>query len=280
MPQTLIELGGEVDAPILHLAPANGFPPPTYQPMLRPLSGYRQISLPPRALWGDQKPPISYHDWGREADDLLAALAAFDLNDVLAVGHSLGGVISMLALLKEPSRFQALIMLDPPMLPPATINMIRQAWQNDAVDQIPLVQATKRRRRFFASRQEAFERFRHKPLFADWSDEALWLYIQHGLEPRPNHSGFQLTWSIEWEAHYFATVYPEIWQILPQLNGLAPTLIVRADDDATFSEDSFQRAKSLLPAADFHVMTGQGHLFPQAAPLETAQLITSWLRSL
>ena len=124
----LIELAGESSAPLLHLAPANGFPPRTYLPLLRKLSGFRSLCLPPRALWGDQAPPSDYRDWKADADDLLAGFVEHDLRDVVAVGHSLGGVISMLALLKAPKRFKALIMLDPPILLPDKLQVIRAAW--------------------------------------------------------------------------------------------------------------------------------------------------------
>ena len=280
MSQPLIELAGEYGAPILHLAPANGFQPQTYLPMLRAISGYRSLCLPPRALWGDQMPPSEYRDWSADADDLLAGLAAHDMQDVVAVGHSLGGVISMLALIKEPQRFKALIMLDPPILLPDTLEMIRSAWEGGVVDLIPLVQGARRRCPTFDSREDAFARFRGKRLFADWSDEALWLYLEHGIQPCPNDTRFELSWSIEWEAHYFSTVYQRIWEDLPRLNGLAPTLLVRGGESDTFVSEAFERARSLATAVMSYEMTGQGHLFPQAAPGETAKVIEDWLRSL
>ena len=98
MPQTLIELTGDSNAPILNFMPANGFPAQTYLPMLRNLDSYRAISLPPRALWGDQAVPSAYGSWRAAADDLLGGLERYDLRDIVAIGHSLGGVLSMLAL--------------------------------------------------------------------------------------------------------------------------------------------------------------------------------------
>ena len=280
MSQPLIELAGECDAPILHLAPANGFPPQTYLPLLRAISGYRSVCLPPRALWGDQTPPSEYRDWSADADDLLAGLDAHDMGDVVAVGHSLGGVISMLALIREPRRFKALIMLDPPILLPDALEMFRSAWDGGLVGLIPLVSGARRRRATFVSREDAFARFRGKRLFADWSDEALWLYVEHGIQPRPDGAGFELSWSVEWEAHYFSTVYQRIWEDLPKLNGLAPTLLIRGGESDTFVSAAYERARSLGTTVTSCEMAGQGHLFPQAAPGETANVIEDWLRSL
>ncbi len=278
MTPPLIELAGEGGAPQLHLALANGFPPRVYLPLARQLSGYHTVCLPPRALWGDQAPPRAYRDWNAEADDLLAGMAAHDLPAVIAVGHSLGGVVSMLALLKAPARFKALIMLDPPILPPSMLEMIRAAWIDGAVDQLPLVQGARRRRQVFASRQEAYERFRQKPLFADWSDESLWLYVQHGIK-RADGGRYELVWSADWEAHYFSTVYLKIWETLPRLTGSPAALIVRGGESDTLGAAAFKRAQSLAPALDCIEMAGQGHLFPLAAPAATAQLIMDWLKS-
>lgn len=279
MAQPLIELAGDAGAPPLHLAVANGFPPKTYLPLLRGLPGYRALSLPPRALWGDQRPPRQYRDWNADAEDLLAGLAAHDLGDVIGVGHSLGGVVSLLALLKAPGRFKALVVLDPPILLPFLLEMIKQAWDGGYVDQIPMVQSASRRRQAFDSREDAFKRFRGKRIFADWTDEALWLYVEQALAPRGDGSGFGLAWSVEWEAHYFATVYLKIWEELPRLRGLAPMLFVRGDDSDTFSREAYHRVHSILPAADFQLMQRRGHLFPLAAPAETAGLIRDWLES-
>ncbi len=280
MPQTLVELGGAAAASILHIAPANGFPPQTYLPLLRRLPGFRALCLPPRALWGGAALPAEYQDWSAAATDLLAGFAAHNLSGITAIGHSFGGIVSLLALLKEPARFKALILLDPVFLPPRLLALNRQAWAEGKVEDMPLVRGTRRRRQFFASREAAFARFRQRPLFADWADETLWLYVQHGLRPRAAGSaaaGFELAWSADWEAYYFATVYRQIWQDLPKLNGLAQTLIIRAPGSDTFPDAVLERAQSLLPAVDFHELPGQGHLFPQAAPIETAQIILRWL---
>ena len=279
MPQTLIELTGACGAPLLNFMPANGFPPRTYLPMLRGLTGFRAISLPPRALWGDQAVTTAGRSWRDAADDLLQGLERFDLRDIVAVGHSLGGVLSMLALIKQPARFRALIMLDPVLLPQATLDMLAEARDAGQIKNFPLVQGARRRRHFFESRRDAYNRFREKQIFADWSAAALNLYVEHGLRAHADGAGFELTWSPAWEAHYFANVYRDIWRDLPKLDGLAPTLFIRAEDSNTFPAESFAKARSLAPLADFHEMAGQGHLFPQAAPKETARIISDWLRA-
>lgn len=278
MPQPLIELGGKPDAAIMHIAVANGFPPQTYSPLLRPfMEDYRVISLPPRALWGNEVPPDGFHDWWMVADDLLAGLDTYQLNDVIAIGHSFGGIVSLLAVIKEPERFKALIMLDPTILMPNILSMIQQAWDQGVVDQLPMVQGANRRRRQFDSVDDAFMRFRGKRLFEGWSDEVLRFYVEHGTQPASDGNGVELTWSAEWEAYYFSTVQQTIWDDLPKVNGLVPTLIIRGGTSNTFVAESINRTKSLIPSATFATVDGHGHLFPQSDPQSAANIIQEFL---
>lgn len=280
MPQPLIDLDGLEDGPILHLAPANGFVPQTYLPMLRPfVQRFRIVSLPPRALWGDGLPPpvTPDADWRTLADDLLAGLDAYGLEDIVAVGHSFGGIASMLALLKEPQRFRALILLDPTILTPDILGMLGQARQLGMTDHIPLVQGALRRRRHFASVDEAFDLFRSRKLFADWPDESLRFYAEYGTMPDPQGAGRVLTWAAEWEAYYFATGYLQSWDDLPRLNGLRPTLVLAGAESDTFVPESAQRAAALMPDARHESIPGHGHLFPLSAPQMSAERISAWL---
>jgi len=276
MPQPLIELGGQPDAPVLHMALANGFPPQTYSPMLRPfMKDYRVVSLPPRALWGDQTPPTAHQDWGTLADDLLAGFDQYKLENITAIGHSFGAIATLLAVIKEPERFKSLVLLDPTILLPSLLEMIAGAWAQGVQDQIPLVQGAMRRRTDFESVDDAFERFRGKRLFSGWSDEVLRLYVEHGTQPKGD--GVELSWSAAWEAYYFSTVHQTIWDDLPNLNGLVPTLIIRGGTSDTFVTESRDKVQSLVPSATYAEVDEHGHLFPQSAPEDTAKIIGEWL---
>ena len=280
MPQRLLELGGPAEAALIHIAPANSFPPQTYGPMLRSLTDrYRAVCFPPRALWGDQAPPQELRQWHVLADDLLRAFDRWKMGEIILIGHSFGGIASMLAAIKEPERFRALVMLDPTILPRELLDWLKTAAQQDALDQTPLVRGALRRRRLFESRDLAFARFRDRPHFADWSDEALRLYVDHGLRERSNRSGYELAWSVEWEVYYYSTVYQRIWEDLPKLEGLLPVLIIRGGASDTFDQASQEAVQRLAPSATINVIEGQGHLFPQSAPDETGALIRSWLRA-
>jgi pimeloyl-ACP methyl ester carboxylesterase len=275
MPQPLYTFGG--DGPIMHIAVANGFPPQTYQPLLQPFTArYRVVCLPPRALWPDAPlPPEQPGSWRSLADDLLAGIHQYNLTDIIALGHSFGGIASLLAALDEPERFRALILLDPTIPAPELMQMVRHAQETGQTDLIPLVQTAQRRRRNFDTVKEAYTYFKGKALFENWPDESLRLYTESMLRPAGN--GFELAWTPEWEVYYYRSMYTDTWEVLPRLRGLLPTLVIRGEKTDTFVEESAARMKTLVPDATYVDIPEHGHLFPQSAPNETRQVIENWL---
>jgi pimeloyl-ACP methyl ester carboxylesterase len=276
MPQTLYEYGGS--GSIMHVAVANGFPPQTYSPLVQPLtSRYRVISLPPRPLWTDPPPPESVKSWRSLADDLLAGLHQYVLTDVIAIGHSFGGVGSLIAATVEPSRFRGLVLLDPTLFTPSRLRLVAIARRFGLMARYPLVQGALRRRANFASVDEAYAYWRSKRLFSNWSDETLHLYAESMTHPSPNGSGVELTWSPQWEAHYYSLFMTETWRYIRKLPKSLPVLVMRGSDSDTFLAPAAEALCAALPQAEYVAIAGHGHLFPQSAPDQTRAAIEGWL---
>jgi pimeloyl-ACP methyl ester carboxylesterase len=275
MPQTLYEYGG--NGTIIHVAIANGFPPPTYKPLVQPLtSRYRVVSLPPRPLWTDPPPPESVNSWRSLADDMLAGLRQFNLTDVIAIGHSFGGVGSLIAATVEPSRFRGLVLLDPTLFTPSRLRLVAIARRFGLMARYPLVQGALRRRAQFDSVDEAYTYWRGKRLFTNWSDETLRLYAESMTRPSSNGSGVELTWSPEWEAHYYSRFMTETWRYIRKLPKL-PVLVMRGGESDTFLVPAAATLRDVLPQPEYVEIAGHGHLFPQSAPDETRTAIETWL---
>lgn len=276
MKYPLIELGGA--GPLINIAPANGIMPQTYLPMLQPLlAAHRIVSLPPRALWHGEQVPETLGTWETDyARDLLDGLRAHDLKGVIGVGHSFGGIATALAALEEPTRFRALILLDPTILTRQILDAFKQMRDSGTIgEDFPLAARALRRQRRFASRDAAYAYFRPRGIFKDWAEAALRAYIADGLIP--DGDGVILAWSPEWEAYYFKTGYVETWEMLPKLANLLPILIIRGSDSDTYVEESAVEVRRLLPHATHVEIQGYGHMFPQSAPAETGRIIEDWL---
>ena len=283
MPQTLIELGGEKNAPIISLAPANGFVPQTYLPLLRPLmEDYRVVSTPPKALWGDGEAPelTVEHSWYDLSVDMLNAYEKFGLDDVVAIGHSIGAVMTLLAAIQKPELFKAIILLDPVIATHQMCDWVISEHSKGNVAAFPLAELAKRRRNKFQSVKAAFQNFHGKSIFANWSDEVLQLYVEHGT--MDCEDGLRcLTWSPPWEAFYYSSYYPYIWDEIPKLKDLdLPVYFIAAEHSDAFFAEAIQEVQDILPDVSFTVFEGEGHLFPQSSPQETSEMIQEWLKNI
>jgi pimeloyl-ACP methyl ester carboxylesterase len=277
MPQTLYEFGGQ-GAPV-HLAVANGFPPPTYRSLAAPLTErYRVFSLPPRALWGNPPPPESVRTWRDLADDLLAGLEAFHIEPVVAIGHSFGAVASLVAAAQKPERFRALVLLDPTIFLPWQMFTLSVLRVFGLQTRMPLVRGALNRRARFANVDEAYAYWRGKRLFHDWPDEAVRLYTAGTTQPDRDGHGIELAWSPAWEARCYQTILTTTWHYLAALRGTLPILLLRGARSDTLSAQVAARMCRVLPQIRSLEVEGYGHLFPHAAPEATLRRIEPWLR--
>lgn len=63
----------------------------------------------------DDAPPFTWTTFG---EDLIAFVEALDLHHMVGVGHSMGGHVLVQACAAMPGRFDALVLVDPVILPP------------------------------------------------------------------------------------------------------------------------------------------------------------------
>lgn len=273
------DFGGH--GPTLHFSHPNAYTPRSFGPFIAPLAAhYRVLAAHHRPLWylagGAAERPEAVIEWTWDAlaGDLLRFLDEQGLEQVIAVGHSLGAVATMIAARRQPQRFRALALIEPVFLPPPILELARANPQ--ATAEQPLVLAARRRRDRWPSRADAFARFRDKPVFAGWSDAALWAYVNHGLHDDPTTGEVALSFPREWEAWIYSRPPTNVWDELPGLS--VPTLAVRGAQSDTLSADAWALWQTLQPAATFVEMDGVGHMLTAEAPEAVAGVVLGWLR--
>jgi pimeloyl-ACP methyl ester carboxylesterase len=180
---------------------------------------------------------------------------------------------------QDRSRFRALALLDPTMLPPAMMDELREQRRRGEMSFRPLVQGAMKRRGRFSTLSEAFSYWRGKPLFADWSDDAVTRYAKSML--RPTGGGdFTLSWPGAWEAHYYESFHTESWTDLSRLDPSLPLLVVGGSESDTLLPEATALLREKLPWATHMTVPGYGHLFPHAAPEQTGRILRGWVDSL
>lgn len=269
------DLGG--DKQPLHFLHANGYPPDCYKPLFEHLQNhYHVFGMKLRPLWDDAKRD-GLHDWHPFSDDLLRFLSDHQPAPVIGVGHSIGGIVTLRAAMRDPKKFRALILLDPVFFVPPFLtmwNFIRAIGLGEKTH--PLIPAAKKRRREFDDLDVLFHSYRTKSIFRYMSDESLKVYITGITRPKAD-GGYELAYTPDWETHIYLTGLRDfdLWRGLPNLD--LPTLIIRGAETDTFLTNAERLVKKKNPKIQVHTMQNATHILPLEHPREVAELIHNFL---
>ncbi|GAB4430656.1 MAG: alpha/beta hydrolase [Anaerolineales bacterium] len=258
---------------------ANGYPPDCYRPLFKRLAQTHHVTaMVQRPLWPDSRPE-DMKDWRLLTDDLLRHLDAHHPRPIACVGHSMGGIALLRAALREPARFQAIVLLDPVLFPPYFIRLWQFFFALRLGEHVhPLVRGAKHRRRQFNNLERLFAGYRKKPVFQYMDDESLKAYIE-GIACQTDEGYYQLCYSPEWEIRIYVTGVwrdMELWRGLPKLT--VPTLIVQGMETDTFWEQTGKLVKRKQAAIRVEALEKSTHLVPLERPGEVANLIQSFFK--
>lgn len=270
------DLGG--DGAPLHFLHANGYPPNCYQPLFEHLQKqYHVFGMKLRPLWDNAKQD-GLSDWHPYSDDLLRFLSDYEPDPVIGVGHSIGGIVTLRAAMRDPKRFRAVILLDPVLFVPPVLlgwNIVRAIGLGRKLH--PKISGAMKRRRTFDNLDLIFQGYRKRDVFKYMSDESLTAYIKGITKPKADGS-YELTYSPEWETHIYLTGLRDfdLWRGLPSLD--VPTLIVRGAETDTFLPGATWLVKKKNPKIQVHTMKNATHILPLEHPQEVADIINDFVK--
>jgi pimeloyl-ACP methyl ester carboxylesterase len=265
---------GSIGQP-LHFLHANGYPPACYKSFLELLqTQYHVFGMLLRPLWeGSNSNEIQ--DWNPFSEDLLQFLAHRPF-PVIGVGHSIGAIVTLRAALHDPSKFRALILIDPVLFVPSRLmawNFFRRIGLGNKVH--PKIAGALRRRRTFDDVELVFQGYRKRDVFKYMSDEDLRNYIA-GITRKTN-KGYELAYSPEWESRIYFTGLRDfdLWRGLSTLQ--VPTLFIRGAETDTFLANAAGFIKRKQPRARVEIIDQSTHLLPLERPKEVFSIMQSFL---
>ena len=274
-----IEFGGA--GPSLHFAAANGYPPGAYRPLIETLTPhYRVCSMLFRPLWPGIGGPNGLRDWSPFVDDLIRFLDEHGARDVIGLGHSLGSVATVLAALRRPDLFRAVVMIDPVIFPRGLL-FLWTVLEKVGVGQHfhPFHSAALKRQRVFESANAAYEHYRRKTVFSRIGDEHLRLCAESLMRPRADGK-VELAFPPEWEARIYAVGPLVDWQLWREIKNLRlPLLIVRGGEPEPGWPDVADKIQQRLPHTVIRTVAGGGHLVPLEKPDEVGKTIQEFLNT-
>jgi len=254
---------GEGD-PAFSFVHATGFCKEVWIPVIEELHG-RGVELPMLA-WdqrghGDSEVSSPPFDWWDLARDALAVIGP---RPVMGVGHSSGAAALVMAAVLDPSRFQALVLVEPIIFPPPFVRPVDH----------PLAEAARRRRAIFSNLAEVRDHFSSRPLFAGWDPRALEGFLRGGL--RSADQGWELKCRPEVEAEfYLGAAVHGAWDRLPELD--LPVLVVAGSDSTSHPPEVVAELIGRIPGARAVVVEGAGHMVPMQRPSELAAIVAGLL---
>jgi pimeloyl-ACP methyl ester carboxylesterase len=261
----------------LHFLHANGYPPDCYKPLFELLkTKYHLFGMKLRPLWEDAKTE-EINDWHPLSDDLLRFLTTSGLGPVIGVGHSVGGIVTLRAALRDPSKFRALVLLDPVLFVPSILamwNLLRAMGLGNKIH--PKIIGALKRRPTFDNLDMVFRGYRTREIFRYMSDENLHAYIAGITKPKTDGS-FELTYSREWESHIYLTSLRDfdLWRELPKLE--VPTLIIRGAETDTFLKNAAKLVEKKNPKIQIKTLEKSTHILPLERPQDVFNIMQTFL---
>ena len=263
--------------PLLVFLHGNGFAAGVYQPMLSGLAEHFDILALDLPGHGGSELPAVFPGWNAVAE--LAHSAAVNtglLRDrpVYGVGHSLGGVLTLLSAHRHPQTYQALVLLDPILFPKRMLLFMRMiaALQLTSVFH-PNVKSTRRRRKTWPSREAAFDYLHGRKIFENWTDESLQGFTRYALTDAPDGT-VRLSCDPETEATFFATLPRGLWRALREL--ACPVSVIMGETTYPFAIRASRTASEINSAISHRMVTG-GHCYMQENPKAAIQEVINSL---
>ncbi len=258
---------------IIHFSHANGFPPLSYRCLLEQFEKeYQVIASELRPLWSPESEIKRVKSWQVFADDLIMYLDENVQQKVYGVGHSLGAVVTFFAAIKRPDLFNAVVLIEPAMLP-ATLIRLFYVLPPVLKRQVPIIKKAWHRQDFWDSKQAAYEHYRRKRTFRRVSDEVLWDYIESGTK-NTGDNGVTLKYSKAWEIHCYSLL-PNIRHYLKKCQ--VPVLGIRAEESDSLFPSQWQRWKKANLPHKLVEIPNASHLVPFENPTAISELALDFI---
>ena len=187
---------------MIHFAHGNGFPALCYKQMLHHLEASFDCGYLDR-IGHDSLFPVS-DNWHNLVLEVIASVKKQATQPVIAVGHSLGGILSVLAAIERPELFKAVILLDSPIIGRFKSNVVRLAKALGVIDRITPAYRTISRRGYWNDHDQLLRYLRTRDLFKTFTEECLNDYISYGLELK--EGSYYLRFDRHTEYHIYRTL--------------------------------------------------------------------------
>jgi pimeloyl-ACP methyl ester carboxylesterase len=258
---------------------ANGFPAGTYRQLfdLWRQRGWQVLAL--ERFGHDPRYPVT-SNWSRLRDQLLHFIDREAPEGAHLVGHSLGGLLSLLAASRRPDLARGVVLLDSPVITGWRAHSVQVLKRSRLIGRVSPGRISQMRRQHWPDRASVAAHYGSKSLFARWAPGMLDDYIACGIVDADPATGGGVTLAFD------RAVETRIYNTLPHHLGALlqrhPLRCPLAFIAGTRSQEV--RTGGLGPA---HGLAGERfawiegtHLYPMERPVETAEQVLTLLATM
>ena len=254
----------------------NSFPGGTYRLVHESL---RQRGFEVQAIdkFGhDPAYPVS-NNWPHLVQQLADCVSALPpaRAPVFLVGHSLGGIVSLMCAALHPELARGVVLLDSPILGGWKATTLGIAKRTQLVGALSPGQVSKKRRNHWPDRQAMLEHFRHKRAFARWDPGVLADYVDCGSIEREGQRW--LAFDRDIETHIYNTLPDNLGTLLRRHPLKCPVAFVGGTHSREMRQVGMDFTARVVKGRI--MMLDGSHLFPMEKPVATAAAIEAALRN-
>lgn len=252
----------------------NGFPAGTYAALFE---AWRAAGCAVQALdmFGhDPHFPVT-SNWPHLRDQLIDFVDRLG-KPVWLVGHSLGGLLSLLAAAKRPDIARGLVLLDSPVITGWRARSVGAVKAARLIERVGPGRIAQRRRHEWPSREAVKAHFAAKHVFARWEPRVLDDYVANGFVKRGDKT--VLLFQREVEAHIYNTLPHHLATVLRRHPLKCPFAFIAGTQSQEMRRGGLETSRALA-GERFKWIEGT-HLYPMEKPGQTAALVLELLASM
>ena len=268
--------------PLIVFSHGNSFPASTYDVMLQSVKarGYQVKAI--EKFGHDSRYPVT-SNW----PNLVQQLADFTSEQVeksgqaaFLVGHSLGGFLSLMCAACHPvlggQAVRGVVMIDSPILGGWRATALSVAKRAQLVGSISPGAISRKRRHEWLGRDEVLAHFRSKKAFANWNEQVLLDYIDHGTH---DASGQRLlSFDRDVETSIYNTLPDNMERMIKQHPLQCPVTFIGGRQSVEMKQVGMAMTAKVTKGRI--MMLDGSHLFPMEKPLATAAAIEAAIRNM
>lgn len=263
----------------------NSFPASTYNTLLDELvrlGGHEIQAI--RQYGHDPRYPVS-DNWGclaQELTDFCLSLPLQPGQPRYLVGHSMGGMLSLMAAARTPGLADAVIMLDSPVVGGWRAALLRLGKLTPYVQRFSPGATSHRRRQEWPSLDAVQQHFASKPVFASWHPQALRDYVETGTRHAPTEQQPYrrlLAFDREVETRIYGTLPDNLGAWLRRHPLQCPVAFIGGSQSREMRQVGMGMTRKIA-GGRVYIMPEGTHLFPMERPAETARMVQQALTDL